>query len=376
MFSRSVSGRFRFVLLLALLVLATVASPGNVLAGDDPGAVFVLTNEVVGNQVAIFERAADGSLTAAGTVATGGLGTGAGLGSQGALVLSENNRWLLAVNPGSNEVSIFAVEPDGLRLTDTVASGGAHPISVAIHGSLVYVLNSGGDGNISGFTLDAQGHLTPLSDSTRPLSTSAAGPAQISFRPDGRQLVVTEKATNRITSYLIGQDGRPTGPATYPSAGTTPFGFAFTNQGLLLVSEAFGGAADASAVSSYGVRRDGTVEVITPSLGTTESAACWLVVTKNGKFAYTTNAGSGSISGLSVGRDGTLALLDADGRTGETGAGSAPTDAALSRNSQYLYVLGSGNDTINAFAVQADGSLSPLPGVAGLVATSVGLAAY
>ncbi len=110
---------------------------------------------------------------------TGGTGTGAGLGSQDAVALSENERWLLAVNAGSDDVSVFEVQQRGLRLVDRANAGASQPISVAIHGSLVYVVNTGSDA-ISGFTLSRRGQLEPLAGSTRALSQTGVGPAEIS----------------------------------------------------------------------------------------------------------------------------------------------------------------------------------------------------
>src|SRR6266542_3774812 len=188
---------------MAVVLASLVAFRPNaaLAAGEAPGAVYVMTNSTAGNAVLAFDRAANGDLTPAGSYATGGLGAPA-LGSQGALVLTDNQRWLLAVNAGSNEISVFAVQPNGLSLADKEASGGERPISLAAHGSLVYVLNAGGVGNIAGFTLAADGHLSTLAGSTQPLSNggvgAAPGPAQVSFSPDGTTLVVTEKATNLI----------------------------------------------------------------------------------------------------------------------------------------------------------------------------------
>jgi 6-phosphogluconolactonase (cycloisomerase 2 family) len=250
------------------------------------------------------------------------------------------------------------------------------PISLTVHGNLLYVLNAGGSGNITGFTVD-RGQLTPLAGSTQPLSNggvgSAPGPAQISFTPDGQQLVVTEKASNSILTYAIGAGGLASAPTVHPSAGMTPFGFAFNRRGYLIVSEAFGGAPDASAASSYALGGS-DLQVISPSVPTHQTAACWVVVTGNGKYAYTTNTGSGSVSGYQVGRDGSLTLLDADGVTGDTGPGSMPTDAALSVGSRYLYVLNSGTHTVAAFQVNGDGSLAPL-GEVSIPAGAVGIAA-
>jgi 6-phosphogluconolactonase (cycloisomerase 2 family) len=357
-------------LLLASL-LALWSSPVQA-AGNDPGAVFVMSNSSGGNQVLVFSRATDGTLTSAGGYATGGLGTGAGLGSQGSLTLSEDGRWLFAVNAASNSVSVFAVGPSGLRLADTEPSGGALPIGVTAHQNLVYVLNAGGAGNIAGFTLGADGQLAALAGSIQPLSNGGVGPAQVEFSPDGRTLVVTEKATNRILTYSVGGDGVAAAPVAHPSAGATPFGFAFGLQGTLVVSEAFGGAANASAASSYDLR-GGALQLVSASAPTHQTAACWVAVTGNGKFAYTTNAGSGSVSGYAVGRDGQLALLDASGQTALTGAG--PTDLAVSHNSQFLYVVAGGAHQVAAFAVGSDGSLHSL-GQAGLPAGAVGIAAW
>jgi 6-phosphogluconolactonase (cycloisomerase 2 family) len=362
------------VLLLALLA----AAPGHVsAAADTPGAVYTLSNAAGGNAVLVYNRSADGSLAFAEAVPTGGLGSGSGLGSQGSIILSDNGRFLFAVNAGSNEVSIFRVtRPGEIELVDVVDSGGMQPISLTVWRDLLYVLNAGGSGNITGFQVSNDGELAPLAGSTALLSNggvgAAPGPAQVSFSPDGSFLVVTEKATNLIDVYTV-EGGLAAGPQVYPSAGQTPFGFAFGKDNLLVVSEAFGGAADASALSSYQVIAGG-LEVISASAATTETAACWVVVTKNGRYTYTTNAGSSSVSGYSIRSGGELSLLDADGKTGFTGAGSAPIDAALDVSSQHLYVLSGGSNTITAFALNSDGSLASIGSVA-VPAGSVGLAA-
>jgi 6-phosphogluconolactonase (cycloisomerase 2 family) len=195
----------------------------------------------------------------------------------------------------------------------------------------------------------------------------------VAFSPDGGLLVVTEKATNVIATYTVGAGGLATGPTAEPSVGATPFGFAFSRGGTLVVSEAFGGAAGASALSSYQPSPAGSLTPISPSVGTTETAACWVVITGNGRFAYTSNTGSGSISGYGLSHEGELTLLDADGVTAATTAG--PIDLALSRNDRFLYSLDSGTGTISAFRVEADGGLTPAPGASGLPAGANGLAA-
>jgi 6-phosphogluconolactonase len=254
-----------------------------------------------------------------------------------------------------------------------VPSGGERPISVTMFRRLVYVLNAGGSGNISGFRLDVHGGLHPLENSTRPLSTSASDPAQIAFSPDGTQLVVTEKATNTISTYHLNDAGLPDGPDAQPSAGATPFGFAFDRHETLVVSEAFGGAPGASALSSYRLSGNGTLRVVSESVGTTQTAACWVVISGDGRFAYTTNTGSGNISGYLIGKNGSLFLLNPDGVTGVTGA--APIDLALTRDNRYLYSLDSGSGTISAFRVEVDGNLTSLAGVSGIPPGANGLAA-
>ncbi len=342
---------------------------------DAPGIVFTLSNQTTGNEVLAFTRAANGRLTQSSSYATGGTGTGGGLGSQGAVVFTRDGRFLLAVNAGSNDISSFRVRPQGLELLDRVASGGMRPISVTSVRGVVYVLNAGGAGNISGFRINNAGRLSPISGSAQSLSSAASGPAQIEFDEWGTRLVVTEKATNIIASYRVDPAGRASSGVFSPSAGQTPFGFTFRNN-ILLVSEAVGGAPDASVASSYRLRADGSVSVISAAVPTTETAACWFVVTGNGKFGYVSNTGSGTVTGYAVNSAGRLERLDNNGETAVIGAGTSPIDMALSGNSRYLYVLNSGTETISALRVRSNGSLAVLDGgVSGLPNGAVGLAA-
>ena len=341
--------------------------------GGSVGAVYTQTNAASGNSVLIYHRAASGALTSGGSVATGGNGSGAGLGSQGSVTLSADGDWLFVVNAGSNEVSSFAVDDDGgLTLRGKASSGGTLPISVTAHGDVVYVVNAGGAGNIAGLRLQPDGSLVPIAGSSRALSAAGAGPAEVSFDPSGAWLVVTEKNTNKIDTWRVGADGLASGRVVNASAGITPFGFTFTSRGFLAVTEAFGGAVDASAVSTYTVNSNGTLSVITASAPTTETAACWIVSNNNGKFVYAANAGSASLTGFDV-RDGRLSILDGDGKTGQSGA--SPVDVAITQNSQVLYGLNNGSHTISIFGVsQSNGSLSA-GGAVGVPTGVVGLAA-
>jgi 6-phosphogluconolactonase (cycloisomerase 2 family) len=353
------------------LAVAAAAVPAAAAPHSGGGAVFTLTNQAAGNAVQVYERAADGSLTPRGSVPTGGLGTGAGLGSQGALVLSRGR--LLAVDAGSDQITAFDADGTTLRRTAHVASGGVDPISLTVHGNVAYVLNAGSAasaGNITGFRIDGRGRLTPVPGSTRPLSGPAVGPAQVQFSPDGERLVVTEKATNLIDVYSV-DDGVASGPTSSPSAAPTPFGFDFDRSGHVIVSDAAGGAPGASGVSSYAISPGGALSALTGFLGAGQTAACWVVTTRNGRYAYATNTGSASISSFAIDRTGALTLLE--GAAGTTGAG--PIDAALSRSGRYLYALTAGGHGINAFRVTEAGGLVPVPGASGLSAGTVGLAA-
>src|SRR5215216_792015 len=223
--------RFILAAVLLLPLLAGFTSP---VAADDTTnnlrqAVFTITNATDGNEVLVYQRSADGSLTFMASYPTGGMGTGAGLGSQGAVILRENGGRLFVVNAGSNDISVFAVRRDRLELLDVVDSGGEMPISLTLHGRILYVLNAGDSGNITGFRVRNNGKLVPLVGSTQPLSNGGTGdspqPAQISFSQDGDLLVVTEKGTNSIDVYQV-EGGIAGPPVSHPSSGMTPFGFA------------------------------------------------------------------------------------------------------------------------------------------------------
>ncbi|HSM16251.1 MAG TPA: beta-propeller fold lactonase family protein [Gemmatimonadales bacterium] len=350
------------------------AAGGHGAASVRSGAVYLMTNAAGPNEVLVFHRAADGSLTAGAPVATGGDGTGSGLGNQGALALTNNGRILLVVNAGSDNVSSFRVTPGGLELAAVASSGGDQPISLTVHGNLVYVLNAGSPNSISALRLGNDGSLDPIAGSSRPLSGANVGPAQVGFSPDGNVLAVTEKGTNLITTYSVGPDGLASAPTSFSSATPTPFGFSFDRKGHLIVSEAVGGATDAATVSSYAVSSDGSLTIIDGAVPTTETAACWIAISANSRFAYTTNTGSGTLSGFSIDHGGNLTLLDADGVTGDAGTGSRPLDAAFSSGGRYLYVLASGASEIVVFAIDAHGGLTELPGVS-LPAGANGMAA-
>jgi 6-phosphogluconolactonase len=346
------------------------------LIGGRAGAVYTMSNDVASNDILVFRRAANGSLQRAASYATTGQGSGNGLGSQGALVLSQDRRWLFAVSAGSNELSVFQVHGEYLALVDTISTGGVRPVSVTERAGLVYVLHAGdGQNNITGFYQRRDGSLAALAGSTHSLSAPTVGPAQVSFSPSGRALVVTEKMTNKIDEFRLGSAGTPTSMTVHASNGETPFGFAMTQRGQVIVSEAFGGAPDASKVSSYALGRTAGLFGVSVSVPSTEGAACWVVLAKNDTFAYVSNTASGSISSYKVATNGTLTLVGTDGRAAETGTGSRPLDMATSRDDGFLYVVEGGTSTIGIARIERNGALTVLPDVAGLPSTAVGIAA-
>jgi 6-phosphogluconolactonase len=352
--------KFFHKMVLSMLVLALslmVVSPTS--AGAMHGAVYTMTNNnLTGNEVIRYDRTSDGTLNLSDNFSTNGLGTGISLGNQGGLVLSDDGSMLLVVNAGSNEISAFQVKSNSLMLTDKVSSGGTMPVSIAINEDLVYVLNAGDanvPGNIVGYRLTDDGTLSMIPGSTQPLSGGSSGgsvsPAEIAFNPFGDVLTVTEKSTNIIDTYTVDDNGIAHGPITHASNGQTPFGFAFDKKGHLIVSE-----ATTNALSSYAVDDDGNLKTISGSIPDFHAAPCWVVVTKDGKFAYTNNAHDGTTSSYAVDKKGMLSLLDPVAGT----PGDGNIDLALSMNSKFLYSLNSGNNTIAGFQVNPDGSLTPL----------------
>jgi 6-phosphogluconolactonase len=336
-------------------------------------AAYVQTNNATDNEVIAFRRAQDGSLAQAGCYSAGGRGTGVPhLASAGSVVLSDDGRWLLVVNAGSDELSLFAVLPDGLQLADRVRSGGSKPTSVAISGPLVYVLNNGTP-NISGFKL-TDGKLTELAGSARPLSSANADPAQISFTPSGEVLIATERGTNSISSYVLDQRGYAQGPTTVKSSGQTPYGFGVTQDGLLIVSEAFGGATGAAAASSYAVSGAGELTMMSGSVGDTRSEVCWVALTKDDRFAYVTNFGDGTVSCYEITADGSLKLHDPV--AGSNGHGRKGfRDEAISGDGRYLYAIDTDAQKLVGWAVGQDGHLTPAGEFGGVPDTVAGLAA-
>lgn len=378
MFSKISTETIQRIFVLASASLLFSAAPWRAAADDGGGHggsfVYVMSNQSAGNSILVFQRAPDGSLAEVQEVPTQGNGTGGDsdpLGSQGALTLSRDGRLLLAVNAGSDEVTSLAVTATGLQFVSKTGSGGTMPVSVAVRDDMAYVVNAGGTPGVTAFQIDVRGALTMVPNSTMPLpGGSSSGPAQVGISPDGDVLIVTEKNTNTIDLFPIGDNGLLLTPSTAPSQGAVPFGFGFGIRGALVVSE-----AGNSTISSYRIGGDEeqpTLQPVTSSLSDSGAAACWLIVNRSGQLAYVSNSGTSTISSVAVAPDGSLRLRAAV--AANTGSGTAPIDSALTRDGRFLYVISTSNGMLVGFRVQ-NGQLSPAASVAGLPLSIQGVAA-
>jgi 6-phosphogluconolactonase (cycloisomerase 2 family) len=341
--------------------------------------VYTMTNQTTGNKVVVFDRRSDGTLSKISAFATGGKGTSTPLGNQYGLRLDPAGRCLYAVNAGSNDISSFLIQGRNLKRVTKIASGGFRPVSIAVYQNTLYVANAGGSvgqsDNVSGFTVGKGCKLSNLGNSTKALSAANTAPAQVEFSPDGKRLIVTEKATNKIDTFAVSGDGRLSNLKVLPSVGTTPFGFEFGKDNQLFVSEAASGNPGQGTVSSYALKDDGTLKVLSSAVPTTETATCWIAISKNERFAYAVNTGSQSISGFAVSPGGRIKLIDADGRTGVTAPGTAPVDAAFSRDGRFLYVVDEVLGNMTTFRINTKtGNLRRIQVLKGLPAGSLGLA--
>ena len=344
---------------------AATSAPGG------PNAVFVQTDNAAGNQIVAYHRHGDGALTLAGAFDTGGLGGVLNgsvvdhLASQGSLTYDPENNVLYAVNAGSNTVSVFSVKGDSLSLQQVISSGGSFPVSVSVHGDVVYVLNALGGGSVQGY-VSWFGRLVPLPRSNRNLGLTIPTdttqfthtPGQVSFSPDGSQLVVTTKANgNDLDVFHVGPFGYlSAAPVVNAEPGTVPFAVTFDGVGHLVVAD-----AGTNALSTFSLGPDGATTLL-DAVGTGAAATCWVAPARG--FLYASNAGSATVSAFASSASGTLSLL------GGTPTDPGTVDASATADGRYLYVQTGGNGLVDGFRVGVDGRLTPegsvtVPGAAG-----------
>ena len=319
-------------------------------ADNTAGGVFVMSNILEGNTIVGYSRAADGILTRTGEFATGGLG-GDFDGPEGldplisayAIINTPDNEYLMAVNAGSDTVSVMRVNDDmTLDLVDTESTAGVVPNSIAYNNGIVYVTNIDADGefngepdqegSIYGYTFE-NGDLTPISGSRRDLKNR---PAAVRFTPDGNYLLVTSinagsaaLASNdqdALVIFGIEDDGEP---SDYPLDGITstlrgnsegrnlPSAIGFevvdrTDGTFAIVTEArefrsegeppiFPGLQTGS-VSTFRIDEGGSLSAGQLDLLAGQSAtvgqrtACWIVMSPDGEYFWVSNALDSSIS--------------------------------------------------------------------------------
>lgn len=358
-----------------LLALAVLATAQMVLARDDDHHegdrrlhyVATATNEP-SNALRVWERVGD-QLVLKGSFPTGGTGTNASLGNASGVVRTNDGKFVFVVNAGSNDISMFDMT-NSVMFLGKFSSHGTVPVSLALHALnsrtyLLYVLNAGGagGGSIAGFKFDAStASVMFLAGSVQPVSGAGANVAQIGFTPNGNVLVVTEKGTNKITTYVVSAGGIAGAPNPQNSVGATPFGFGFSAEGFLLVSE------PAGALSSYRVRQNGTIQPVTSSLSDGQAAACWVVVV--GNKVYVTNAASNNLSLYRVKHNGQLVLQN--DIVAYTSA--QPVDMAVAGDN--LYVLGSNGHAVHDFDISHDGQLTLTDTDTGIPGVPFGMVAY
>jgi 6-phosphogluconolactonase (cycloisomerase 2 family) len=342
---------------------AAEASTGATSSATSSSAVFVQTDNTAGNQVEVYQRAADGTLALVQGYSTGGLGgvlTGSvvdHLASQGSLTYDAAHHLLYAVNAGSNTVSVFAVNGVELTLRQVISSGGTFPVSIAVHGSVVYVLNAENGGSIQGYRV-ADGRLELKTGWNRQLGLESDGtpqfthtPGQVGFTSDGGQLLVTTKAAgNDVYVYRLGFDGSPSKSVTVNALpGTVPFAFVSTGWNQVALVE-----AGTSTVATFEVGYDGTLRQLS-SFATGQAATCWIA--GSGDLLFASNAGAATETGVQVGPSGSLSSL------GNTNTDKGTVDAAASRDGRDLYVQTGGAGIVDEYSIAANGSLTQIGSV-------------
>ena len=336
------------------------------------GYVYFQSNAQGGNSIYIYSQNADGSLTLDAIRLTGGSGADAPLGSQGSVALSEDHTLLFAVNAGDNTISSFTVDAEGdLTLVSTVSSGGMMPVSITERNHIVYVVNFLSD-NIAGYTVSSNGTLSPIDGSNRPLSGTGVEPGQILFNPDGNTLVVTEKATNKLTTFTVSSSSVANSGTSISSRGKTPFGFEFDRNNVLIVSNAANDVPGQGSATSYLVKQAALQPYATQGpVANGQTSTCWLAIGKKlGHYAYVTNTHSNTISSYSVGEFGTITLKQAVA----TSTDAAPIDLSVSGgDQQFVYEINSEAHTLGEYSRNSDGSLTWIGTISGLPEFAAGI---
>lgn len=320
----------------------------------------------------MYAREWDGKLRGIGSFPTGGRGEGGlndPLESQYSVVLTANHKFLLAVNAGTSDISVFRVRPEGLEFVSITPSGGGNPVSLAVHGNLVYVLNAGSTVHTAGFRLEPSGQLAPVANSQKPLSDLDVGPSTAVFSLDGSKLVISERDAKNVDVFTVNPDGSLSNPVFNPVNGVFPFGMSFTPSGKLLVTFANPPSVDYSFTSSYTVNADNTLTVVTDQANSGGGRNCWIAT--NGQYAWVSNTTTSTIGSFRLANNGALTPMGIAATVPATQPiifppvppTSFPIDLALTPDGKYLYDFFSGNGQLVGFRVNSDGSLTQVGSV-------------
>jgi 6-phosphogluconolactonase len=366
---KSIPGLLAIALSIGAFTPLTYAE--NIFQGNG-SSVFVMTNDNTKNEILTYQQRANEQFVLKAHTATGGRGSGGTtdpLQSQGSLTLSHDHNLLFAINSGSGTISSFHLLGGLPILADQEPTGGAFPVAVAEHNGTVYVLNAGGNGAIVAFRADGFGRLQKIPNATTTLTATNSGGSSISVSPNGKTLVVIEKAPNNIDTFPIQPDGT-LGPVVVNHS-VTPgvFSTSFTPNGQLIVSEDQPDGTDVSSISSYTINANGTITAISQSLHTLGDGNCWNAITPNGAFVYADNSGTSTVAGFSVGSNGALAPIA--GTILSTGPeGTANLDMTVSGDGKFLYTLDSGTGSVGVYSINYDGTLNQLGDIEGLPKTA------
>lgn len=396
------------IALFALFACLLMPSSGKALNGggvdsDESavGRVYVLTNQAPSNSVVVMRPGTDHTLTRIQEVLTGGSGSGPGprppnfppgpgpdpLNSADAITVTRDGRFLLAANPRSNDVSVLKITEEGVSLVDRVPTQGIFPVSVTTRNGLVYVLNQGqsptnsvtGAASITGFFLDHSGKLKAIPNSTRTIGELGAAPGDVAISPDGELLIVTETIANFIDIFHLEEDGRTGAMTRIPSNNRTPLAITFTHHRIVAITEgnmqsAQTGTPNGSSTSTYHITEDDALEPISKAVPNFQTSNCWVRFTPDGRYAYTGNTGSGSVSSYRVSPQGELTLLA--GVAADTGGfASVPIDLDISRDGKFLYVIAALIGTVETFRIEGDGSLTHVSSISGFPVSMQGIVA-
>ena len=365
---KSIPGLMTIALSIGAFAPLTYAE--NIFQGNG-SSVFVMTNDNTNNEILTYQQSANEQFVLKAHTATGGRGSGGTtdpLQSQGSLTLSHDHNLLFAINSGSGTISSFHLLGGLPILADQEPTGGAFPVAVAEHNGTVYVLNAGGNGAIVAFRADGLGRLQRIPNAAATLTATNSGGSSISVSPNGKTLVVIEKAPNNIDTFPIQPDG--TLGAVVVNHSVTPgvFSTSFTPNGQLIVSEDQPDGTDVSSISSYTINANGTITAISQSLHTLGDGNCWNAITPNGAFVYADNSATSSVAGFSVGSNGALTpiagtILSSDPE------GTTNLDMTVSGNGKFLYTLDSGTGSVSVYSINSDGTLNQLGDIEGLPKT-------